>query len=213
MVTLGRGEKTALIAIALLALVAVPTVYLTAIYRDPMYMRYYVDPASAIHITASGDITTPTFDTSASNIQRVGNTYTLTGNITNWLIIEKSNMVLEGNGFWVGGQNGLSIQGVSNVTVEDVTVKASLSYLYLQSVQNSTILRTNSQYNIHLFLSNGNLISDSSGSIDLDNSSNNTVQNCSLGSIELSGSNYNSILYSNCSYSGRSLSIDSSSHT
>ncbi len=212
MVTLNRGKKTALIAITLLAVIMVPTVYLTATYVDPLSRRYYINPDSAIHISPNGDITTPTSDISTPNIQRSEDTYTLTGNITNWLIIEKSNLVFKGNGFWVGGLNGLSLQNVCNVTVEDVNVKASFSYLQLQHTQNCTLLRTQSLFNIHLYDSSGNTFSKCKGSISMDYSSNNTAVNCSIGSFELYKSNFNSVLYSNFSYSGRNLSFEDSSN-
>ncbi|MCL4429699.1 MAG: hypothetical protein M1167_02995 [Chloroflexi bacterium] len=79
----------------------------------------YVDPASGIHITPSGEITGSTGN-SSNIIHRDGNVYTLTGNITSMVTIEKSNIVFDGKGFSFVGSHGLKLTEVSNVTVKDL---------------------------------------------------------------------------------------------
>jgi parallel beta-helix repeat protein len=119
--------------------------------------------------------------------------------------------VLEGRGFTLGSQNGLSLSSVANVTVKDLNVKAHYLHLALQHAQNCTLLRTNSSYSIAFSDSNNNLIDDCFGSIILERSSNNTIKDCLTGPIELNKSDGNSILNNNCSYPGRSLSLADSS--
>lgn len=212
MVTLGKGKKTVIIAFALLMLVLVPTAYFSLTYREPAYLRYYVDPASAIHITSSGDIKAPNGDTSGANIHRNGNIYSVTGDVSNWLIVEKSNIVLNGNGFRVGGSEGISILNVSNVTVQDLATRAALSQFSMQHADNCT-LRNIKVTDSSMLLSNcnDNLIKDCSAGISLSDCSYNKITNCSTGPIEFSKSNYNSVLFSNCSYSGRSIALQDSS--
>ena len=191
MVVLSRKGKVTLLFSLLLVVftLALATVIFSSIpFPSYQHGEGYVDPASAIHINSSGDILIPPFGSTNYKIERQGNTYILTGNVLNWLILEKSNIVLEGRGFTLGSQNGLSLSSVANVTVKDLSVKAHYLQLALQHAQNCTLLRTNSSYSIALSDSNNNLIDDCFGSIILERSSNNTIKDCLTGPIELNKS-------------------------
>ena len=64
---------------------------------------YAIDPSTAYHILANGNITAPQVllndaNPSALPISRNGSTYTITGDIEVELIVEKSNIVLDGSG-------------------------------------------------------------------------------------------------------------------
>ncbi len=79
----------------------------------------YMNPTYAIHITPSGAVTEFSVTHSSDNIHRDGNIYTLVGNVTNWIIVEKSNIVLNGGDFTLSGNHGLSLQNVSGFRILD----------------------------------------------------------------------------------------------
>ena len=166
-----------------------------------------IDPASGIHINSSGDITTPLADSPVNNIQRQGDTYTLTGSTTNMVTIEKSNIVLDGNGFALTGSHGLLLTKVSNVTVRDLNIETHYLRIMLQNAKYCTIQNVTSNYELILSDSDNNLISNCSGIIRLESSNNNIVKNCVTGEISLLKSNGNSILYNNIWTQGPSLGL------
>jgi nitrous oxidase accessory protein NosD len=171
----------------------------------------YQDPATAIHITPSGDIMDPTFGSSGSNITRVGNTYVLTANVSNWVIIERSNIVLDGRGFSSLSRHSLALTQVSNVTVKDLTVASRYtSTIVLQNVDHSIFQNITAGF--RLINSNNNLISNCSTGIDLENSTFNTIKDCISGRISLSKSNGNSILYNSLWTQGPMLGFYDSSN-
>src|SRR3989304_10302872 len=79
-----------------------------------------------IYIRAEGSIE------GTSKIQREGNVYTFTGDISDALVIERDNIVvdgaghvLEGTGTEEGGiEKGIDLTGRSNVTIENMEIKA-----------------------------------------------------------------------------------------
>ncbi len=174
--------------------------------------RRLSDPATAIHINASGDITDSSVVSSITNIHRDGNLYTLTGNLTNWVIIEKSNIVLDGMGFSFIGSNGLSLTKVSNVTVKDLHLETHYLRIVLQNTKNCIVQNVTSNFGFDLSGSDNNLISNCTGDVSLENSDGNTVKNCATGEIELSKSNGNSIFYNDISTQGPSLGFQDSSN-
>ncbi len=119
----------------------------------------YMDPAYAIHITLNGAVTEISITHSSDNIHRNGNIYTLVGNVTNWIIVEKSNIVLNGGGFTLSGNHGISLQNVSNVTVRDLNVRAHYGQTLLQNVKNSVFQNVTSGFRI--LDSDNNVISNS----------------------------------------------------
>jgi parallel beta-helix repeat protein len=120
-------------------------------------------PAPAqILIQANGDVSP-----ASAPIQRVGSHYTLTANLDGYcLVMECSNVVFEGAGFASVGQankgEGISLQGVTNVTVQGLTVEGFDSGIDLEYCSNCV-------------LQNNNLVDNGVG-IYLTDSSNNTIQ-------------------------------------
>jgi hypothetical protein len=208
MVALNRKIIAAILATLLLA-VCIFAVETEVSIPKPFsqYGEGYQDPAAAIHITPSGDITDSAIESPSININRDGNVYTLTGDIRNWVIIEKSNIILDGRGFSFVGSNGLSLTKVSNVTVKDLHLETHYLRIILQNTKNSTVQNVTSNFDFILSDSDNNLISKCTGDISLENSNSNTVKNCITGEIELSKSNGNSILYNTLSTQGPSLGI------
>jgi len=142
-------------------------------------LAFHIQPAKAdtgtITINADGSITP-----SAAPIYTADNiTYTLIGNITapvngNGIVIERSNIVIDGAGYWVQAWGyttpaGIYLNQVSNVTVNNST--------------------TNAYYGIYLNYSSGNTISQS------------LTTDCYYG-IWLESSSNNTIIANSISYSG-----------
>lgn len=96
----------------------------------------------AVHIKADG-----TVDPLAAPIQRNGDIYTLTGNITSdtdgvW--IQRSNMTLDGAGYTIQGsaaQNtaGIWMPMVSNVTIKNVKISAFSKCISLEFSSNNSV--------------------------------------------------------------------------
>jgi len=84
-----------------------------------------VKASGTIYIRADGSIDPPT-----APIQRNGDTYTLTGNITsdaNGIVIERDNVTLDGAGYIVQGSGsglGISLHNRRNVTVKNMKIKS-----------------------------------------------------------------------------------------
>ena len=126
------------------------------------------------------------------------------------LTIEKSNIVLDGNGYALIGSHGLRLTKVENVTIKNLTIDTHYLHLWLDHTQNCTVENVTSS--IFLSNSNSNVISNCTASIDLESSEYNTIKNCNTGEITLTQSNANSILYNTISTQGSSLGIWDSSN-
>jgi hypothetical protein len=101
----------------------------------------YMNPSSGIHITPAGDIIDSAGTSSNINIiiHRDGNTYTLMGNITSPVTIEKSNVRFDGQGFSFVGSHGLILLGISNVTVKDLNLETHYLQLMRKNAQNNVV--------------------------------------------------------------------------
>jgi hypothetical protein len=75
--------------------------------------------SGTIYIRADGSIDPPT-----APIQRNGDIYTLTGNIYDYIVVQRNNIVVDGAGYTVQG-TGLTI-GTDNVTIKNVEIKACM---------------------------------------------------------------------------------------
>ncbi|MBX5327902.1 MAG: right-handed parallel beta-helix repeat-containing protein [Candidatus Bathyarchaeota archaeon] len=106
--------------------------------------------SQTIYIRANGSI-----EPSGAPISTVNNvTYTLTDNIvgnvpsyTSAIVIERDNIVLDGNGFAVQGKEeyksvGISLYSLSNVTIANVTVKDFYYGIKLNETTSITILKS-----------------------------------------------------------------------
>jgi parallel beta-helix repeat protein len=106
-----------------------------------------------VFIRPDGSIDPPT-----APIQRDGDVYTLTGSIVSdahGIVIERSNMTLDGNGYALQGSTGLS-RGIdlsyqSNVTIKNVTIRSFVQagiYLWYSS---HNIIRENTITSMHAY--------------------------------------------------------------
>lgn len=216
MVTLTRKAKLIIqgstSAIILVSITLVAVLAYTGAYSnyDPKYSS--PDPKASIHIATDGSVTAPSTYNETVPIQRNGDRYILTGDISLTVIVDRSNIVVDGSGFSVAtkfqpGQGspgyGLKVLGASNVTVENVNSPIDLTF---EQTSNS-ILKNSKGVELFLNHSHDNVISNCTGSLQLRYASNNRIQNCTSDQYDIENSDSNSILYCTCGWNGRAILI------
>jgi parallel beta-helix repeat protein len=158
-----------------------------------------------IYINADGRV-----DPSGAPILRNGDLYTLTGNInsiSDGIVIEKDNIVLDGAGFTVQGNgtgNGIDLSGRENVTVRNTQITAFECCIYLDYCSNSSISGnniTNSWWGINSYP-----YPSDHNSIDGNNITNNYY------GMELLSSPYSSVSGNNIAYNEIGIRLDYSSN-
>jgi len=96
--------------------------------------------AGTTYIRADGSVDPPT-----APIQRNGDLYTLTGNISSvadGIVIERNNMTLDGAGYMIqggGGENGVHLSGRNNVTIQHTKIKDFGNGVRVEGSNNVTI--------------------------------------------------------------------------
>jgi len=98
-----------------------------------------IQAAGTIYIRADGSIEPQTAP--ISSLDNV--TYIFTGNINASIVVERSNTVIDGAGYMVYGTgtgNGISLQNLGNVTIENAVVMSFYYGIYFVNVSNSRIL-------------------------------------------------------------------------
>jgi len=176
-----------------------------------------VKASGTIYIRADGSIDPP-----AAPIQRDGDIYTLTGNITSdahGIVIERDNMTLDGAGYTLqgpGDYEGIDLTGRSNVTINDTRITAFRSGISLDYSSDNNISRNsiaNNGFGIYLngssnnCISRNNMTANNAEGIYLYGSSNNCISGNSITAnsywgVHLSNSSNNSI-------SGNSITANS----
>lgn len=125
-----------------------------------------------------------------------GSTYTLIADVTEGLVIEQSNLTLDGAGHTVSGSSGPGVHVFSkdNCTIQNLNVTGCNNGIFLQDSTNITVNNNNVHFNnIH-----GIFIGTSMGSSYNNTLSNNTVSNNTGIGISLGGgSPYNNKIYNN----------------
>jgi len=125
----------------------VSTILLVILLTSMLYSAFKIMPAEAagtIYIRADGSIDPPTAPISTlDNI-----TYTFTGNIDDSIVVERSNIVMDGAGYTVQGtgaydSKGISVSGRSNVTIKNMTIKAFDYGIWLEYSSSSSISGNN----------------------------------------------------------------------
>ena len=121
-----------------------------------------------IYIRANGSIDPPTAP--ISTIDNV--TYTITGNINGFIVIERDNMVIDGAGYTVqgsGGGNGIDLSYRKNATIKNFNINEFDRGIDLVHSSNNVIFGNNIIYH-WTFWNQANV-----GGIVLDHSSNNSA--------------------------------------
>ena len=141
--------------------------------------------AGTIYINADGSISPPVAPITSSD----GITYRLIGNVVDSIIVERSNIIVDGAGYRVEGDgtaNGLSLQTTLNVTVKNMRISGCVDGIQLFDSSSNTItlnsIMGNSYEGIGLYYSSNNIVT------------NNNVTNNPIG-IGLYSSSTNSILH------------------
>ncbi|HUT29890.1 MAG TPA: NosD domain-containing protein [Sedimentisphaerales bacterium] len=151
-------------------------------------------------------------DTTIGTWDSVSRVYTLTGDVSGSIVVDESNLTLDGAGYTVTGSgsgNGIFLYNRTGVTVENVTVQGFETGIYLAlapgNVLTCNTLSSNNPYGIWLDYSsnntlNGNTASGSHEGIRINNGNGNTVmENTMSGNdngITLVSANNNQV-YSN----------------
>jgi parallel beta-helix repeat protein len=143
--------------------------------------------AETVYINRDGSVSP-----SSAPFSSVDNvTYTFTGDVSypayNGIIIERNNIVINGDGYTVQGDEsgtGLSMTGVSNVTFENTNIQYFSYGIYLNDSDNNVIdcndAVANYDYGIYLASSSGdslsgNRITSNGNGVGLNDSSNNGI--------------------------------------
>jgi len=141
-----------------------------------------VKASGTIYIRADGSV-----DPSTAAIQRVGNVYTFTADIYDSIVVEKDNVIINGNGYTLQGAgtgNGFYLNGRTNVTIKNVRIVQFYTGIYLAystiNIIAKNTVSSNSQ-GINLYQSTSNTVS------------NNTVTSNQEGIIVYQGSNYTTV--------------------
>ena len=151
--------------------------------------------STTIYITADGAVV------GTNNIQRNGDLYVLTGNISGSIAIQKSNIVLDGAGYTLQGHGGTGIDLTNNLTEYP-----SLYEIRNVTVENLRIIDFNFSINTHGSSGNtfyydyiGNTTNNTKSQISLYwNSGGNNITHCTImGTIGIELSSGNSITENN----------------
>jgi len=119
-----------------------------------------VEADGTIYIRADGSV-----DPSTAQIYRDGDVYAFTDNIYDEIVVERSNVVIDGNGNVLEGNGsgrGFSVHGINNVTAKNVVVKDFAIGVYLNSSSGNVI-------------SGNSIMANTEHGVYLDGSSNNTI--------------------------------------
>lgn len=156
-------------------------------------------------------------DTTIGSWDSVNRVYTLTGNVSGPIVVEESNLTLDGAGYTVtggGSGDGIFLYNKTGVTVENVTVEGFTNGIYLalghDNVLTCNTVSSNGLYGIWLDTSsnntvNGNTVSghvaNGAEGIRLQSANSNTITGNTISSnyngIVLTGSSSNNQVYGN----------------
>jgi len=143
-------------------------IMLMFLWINMLALAFYIQSVKAagtIYINADGSISPPEAPISSpDNI-----TYTLTGNVTNSIVVQRSNIVVDGAGYTVEGDgtgNGFSLQNVVNVSIKNTRIEGCIDGIQLFNSANSIITGNsivgNSYEGVGLYYSSDNIITDNS---------------------------------------------------
>ncbi len=95
-----------------------------------------VKAESTIYIRADGSVEGTT------NIQREGNIYTFTGNVSGAIILEKGGIIIDGNGYTLtgnGGNHGFYLSHINDTIIKNVRIENCDYGVYVSESVNNTI--------------------------------------------------------------------------
>ncbi len=144
--------------------------------------------ASGIFIRSDGSV-----EPSTASIQRVGDVYTFTGDVSVGIAVQRNDAIIDGKGYQVTGGNGgtgVYLQSVNNVTVQNVNIQGFIRGFYLHHTNRSTIKRnsvTGSGIAVTQQSSNNLIVENTvtGGGVSLEFGSGNIVLNNDVGGISI----------------------------
>jgi len=160
-----------------------------------------VKASGTIYIRVDGLVDPPT-----APIQRDGDRYTFIGGIYDSIVIERSNITIDGARYVIEGDggpesgNGVSLYNISNATIRNTNIKGFTCGFYLESASNNTI-------------SGNNITNNNFDGIRLVNSSKNNnitgnnITNNNFDGIYLGGSSNNTISGNNITNNGYGIRL------
>ncbi len=125
-----------------------------------------VKAQGTIYIRADGTVE------GTDKIQRDGNIYTFTGNISGAIIFEKGGIVIDGNGYTLtgdGNNHGFYLDRVNDTTIKNVRIESCDNGFYLRLSLNNTITGntvTGNNVGIYLYVSKNTLITENNVSFN-----------------------------------------------
>ena len=146
--------------------------FVLVLFSTAVVMRY-MRPAVAsgtIYIRADGSVE------GTNKIQRDGDIYTFTGNIHDEIVVERSNIIIDGDGHTLQGSgdgNGFYWYGINNVTIQNTNIRNFFFGVYLDSSSFSTV--------------SGNSITNNYEGISLYESSNNSIYGNDITNNDVDG--------------------------
>jgi len=81
-----------------------------------------VKASGTVYIRADGSV-----DPLTAPIQRIGDIYILEGNINDSLVVERSDIIVDGDGYTLQGSGigkGIDLTATSNVTIKNMEIRA-----------------------------------------------------------------------------------------
>ncbi len=180
------------------------------------------DFSQAIYILPDGNVAPST-----SLIQRQGNAYRITENLSHTIVVKKSDAIINGDGYSINplypiNYSSLILSSASNVTIQNVNLvaphngKGSSFTIRMEASSFNSIIRTNHYGGtVSLLCSHNNWISENTALIiRLKGSANNTISNNTISCLELEESYGNLVLRNNItstSATSTALSLNNSS--
>ena len=124
-----------------------------------------VKAAGTIYIIADGSISPP--EAPISSLDNI--TYTLVGNVTDSIVVERSNIIVDGTGCSVEGDgtgNGFGLQNIVNVTIENTKIEGCFDGIQLFNSTDNIITGNSLVGNVYegigLYYSSYNIIAENS---------------------------------------------------
>jgi len=147
----------------------VSEVMLTLLFIGMLTLAFGIQPARAsgtIYIRADGSVE------GTDKIQQDGDIYTFTDNIYDEIVVERSNIVIDGNGYTLHGPyeiaigTGFRLWNVNNVTIRNVTITGFYDGISLYESSYNIIsgnnITENTGHGVELIDSHDNLVSGNS---------------------------------------------------
>jgi parallel beta-helix repeat protein len=155
---------------------------LIALFALPSNIRG-IEASGTIYIRSDGSIE------GTDKIHRVGSTYTFADNLTNPIVVEKSDIVIDGAGKVLEGMangTGISLSNVENVTIRKMTIRTFENGITLAKSSTCNI----SENNITMSFSHGIILN---GSSTYNNILGNAITSNKYDGIYIASSAYNTI--------------------